>query len=191
MFSKIEAIDRVLEILTFPLRGKESKINVIEWALASKLQPGNVETSLADLTSVITIALAEDQLRPGNVETSSTSFVSTITIPLAEDRSSFIKFLHASLPAFLLDESRSAKYHISSDHSTRLACNLLELPTKPVRERDRIRLLISVLETASPTKLLYDSLLSYNFTLDPGVNTTNFPVNLCMDFFRHFDRLVR
>jgi hypothetical protein len=172
MFSKIEAIDRVLEILTFPLRGKESRIDVIEWALASKLQPGGVETSLADLTSIITIPLVEDRSR----------------------RSSTIKFLHASLPAFLLDESRSGRYHISSKHSTRLACNLLMLPTEPVRERDRTTLLISLRATVSAMDQLwqlYDSILSCHLIgFDNANNMPNFIVQNFTHFFEHFDRLV-
>jgi hypothetical protein len=158
---KILDLDIALDLLAFPLLANESRVDLIGWAYG--FQSGEVQASLANLASVIT----------------------------CKDKPPVIRFLHASLPDFLLDKSRSGEYHISSDHSTRLACNLLKLPTEPVREHDRIALLISLLGMASPTKLLYDSLLSYHFTLDPGVNTTNFPINLCMDFFRHFDHLVR
>ncbi|KAF8189399.1 hypothetical protein BJ912DRAFT_903477 [Pholiota molesta] len=165
IFEQVEKnkIRDALGILAFPLLAKESRVDLIEWAYGFPSGEFKVQASLANLTSVIT----------------------------CKGKPPLIDFLHASLPDFLLDKSRSGEYHIGSDHSTRLACDLLKLPTEPVRERDRITLLISLLGKASATIQLYESLLSYHFTLVQGVDTADFPVNLCMDFFRHFDRLVR
>lgn len=157
---EVEAVKKVLEILTFPLLARESKIAVIEWAC--QLRSDDVESSLADLTSIVTCQGS----------------------PFA------ITFLHASLPDFLLDKNRSGVYNINAEHCAKLASKLLRLPTEAERERDRSLMLMSVLATTSVTEDLYNSLLDYKFAFYDTEKDPYFPVQLCLEFLGHFDRLV-
>ncbi|KAF8193776.1 hypothetical protein BJ912DRAFT_960451 [Pholiota molesta] len=164
IFSQVKDVEKALQILAFPLLAKESSIDVIGWTFQSG--PGLVEVSLMDLTSVITF----------------------------KDEPPIIRFLHASFGEFLLDKIRSEKYHISSKHSANLACMLLQLiPTEPERELRRTALLNSLLATIHPTEELHGGLLKlHECLLDYHVAfhaVDEDPLQTCIDFLTHFDRL--
>jgi hypothetical protein len=165
IFSQVKDVEKALQILAFPLLAKESSIDVIGWTFQSG--PGLVEVSLMDLTSVITF----------------------------KNEPPTIRFLHASFGEFLLDKIRSEKYHISSKHSANLACMLLQLiPTEPERELRRTTLLNSLLATIHPTEelhggllKLHECLLNYHVAFHA---VDEDPLQTCIDFLTHFDRLV-
>jgi hypothetical protein len=103
IFSQVEVLDKVLDILAYILIAKTDSMASIEDALL--LGQGGVEVCLADLTAVVKLEFDQS------------------------GRFGKIKFHHASLPDFLLDKTRSGLYHIDVDeYRTKLACFLLENP---------------------------------------------------------------
>jgi hypothetical protein len=99
IFSQVEALDKVLDILAYVLITEADFIQYIEDAFL--LEAGGLEVCLADLISVISIE------------------------PLSKPAAS-IKFLHASLPDFLRDKSRSEKYYINvEEYLPKLLCMFL------------------------------------------------------------------
>lgn len=103
IFSQVEALDKVFEILAFVLLRKGNGIDYIQGVF--QLEGGDINVLFADLAAVI-------ECEPG-----------------IKRNDSKLKFLHASLPDFLLDKSRSGRYHIDTNESrTKLLCMLLERP---------------------------------------------------------------
>jgi hypothetical protein len=95
IFSQVEHLDKVLDILAYLVIIKYPYISLIEEALGY----GGLEVYLADLTAVI-------KYDPNTVEE--------------------ISFLHASLPDFLRDKTRSEKYHIDiEEYIPKLLCMAL------------------------------------------------------------------
>lgn len=161
IFSEVQSLSMTLDILAYALLSHQQNVAAIEWAFG--LASGEVEVSLADLASVITCKPKDNE-------------------PEQQDRSA-IRFLHASLPDFLLEQSRSAAYHINSkEYSTKLACMLLEKPLPPNEFRDQIRdpylkePLLSLLQTAKASSQLYERLWNFdmNFPTDYILRVTDF-----------------
>ncbi|KAF8198548.1 hypothetical protein BJ912DRAFT_29602 [Pholiota molesta] len=101
IFSQVEALDMVINIIAYILILEQDRIPHIEHIFL--LEAGDVEVLFADLIALITCEHAT------------------------------LKFLHASLPDFLLDKSRAQKYHIDLDeYRTTLLCMLLERPPRVV-----------------------------------------------------------
>ncbi|KAF8198432.1 hypothetical protein BJ912DRAFT_1139998 [Pholiota molesta] len=102
IFSQIEALDKVLDIIAYALLpGGSRYIKSIQTVFV--LAPSELDVLFADLTAVM---LCEPPTDRGFPE---------------------LKFLHASLPDFLVDQSRSEQYHIDLDeYRTKLLCRFLE-----------------------------------------------------------------
>jgi hypothetical protein len=139
IFSRVEELDKVLNILAYVLLAGENRISVINWIF--HLGPGEVKAALADLAAVV----AYDNSSPEN---------------------DVVQLLHASLADFLLDVSRSKQYHINSDlYSTKLACLVFTLspgPNGQFRLINKQKSIIQLLQKVPPSAELYRILLQFN-----------------------------
>ncbi|KAF8198449.1 hypothetical protein BJ912DRAFT_951416 [Pholiota molesta] len=100
IFSQVEVLDKVFDIIGYVLSGGYHGIEHMERIFL--LEVGEIDSLFADLTAVI---WCEPRTRS----------------------TARMKFLHASLPDFLSDRSRSERYHIDVDeYRTRLLCTFLE-----------------------------------------------------------------
>jgi hypothetical protein len=147
IFSEVQSLNMTLDILAYALLGRQQNVAAIEWAFG--LAPGEVEVSLADLTSVITCKPKDNE---------------------PEQNGPAIRFLHASLPDFLLDQSRSAAYHINpKEYCAKLACILLKKPLpSPVLQHQRKYLkepLLCLLQTAKASSGLYKRLRKFDMAI--------------------------
>ncbi|KAF9479900.1 hypothetical protein BDN70DRAFT_932224 [Pholiota conissans] len=152
IFSQVQNLDKVLDILAVVLISKLSLIKEIE--MLFMLSPGELEVCLADLTAII-------ECQPH-------------TQPLAR-----MKFLHASLPDFLQDRTRSERYHIDlKEYSTKLICMALERPLQispflsPERHLDvvsrrencRLHLIKTLLKQAPESERLRSAFMNFDIT---------------------------
>ncbi|KAF8171695.1 hypothetical protein BJ912DRAFT_1148436 [Pholiota molesta] len=153
IFSQVEVLDKVLEIIAFVIISAIVDIEVIDSAFL--LEPGELDVLFTDLTAVI---LCEPP---------------THSYPE-------LKFLHASLPDFLIDKSRSEQYHIDLDeYRTTLLCMFLErrppildpfwldndLEAAMNREHDRLAAILNLLKEAKATERLHSAFMNFNCTL--------------------------
>lgn len=163
IFSQVEALDRVLDILAFLLLSNITSIQTIEaiFMLAS----GELAICLADLTTVI-------------------------RCESHTDARAVVKFLHASLPDFLLDKSRSEAYHINPDeYRTKLLCMFLERPPQvfypPVQKYDG--------DVMSYNELVESSRLVAIWALTRGAKASDrlHDAYMKLDFIFHSTRMVK
>ncbi|KAF8191178.1 hypothetical protein BJ912DRAFT_925382 [Pholiota molesta] len=149
IFSQVEALGEVLHIIAYAIlpEGK-SDINYIQRAFL--LDPGELDVLFADLTAVI---LCE---------------------PPTQRNTHKLIFLHASLPDFLVDKTRSAQYHIDLDeYRANLLCRFIErrppildenLEAAIDRERSRLYAIENLLKKAKATEQLRRAFMNFNCT---------------------------
>jgi hypothetical protein len=107
IFSQVKRLDDVQNVLAFHLLSPNFAIQDLEWSF--QLAAGELAVLFADLTAVV-------QCSP-------------------DTPSEGMKILHASLPDFLMDESRSGDYYINLDeYRTNLLSLFLERPC-PIPDR--------------------------------------------------------
>ncbi|KAF8198431.1 hypothetical protein BJ912DRAFT_25915 [Pholiota molesta] len=150
IFSQVEALGQVLDIIGYVIVSGGSYIYDIQGAFL--LEPSKLDVLFADLTAVI---LCEP--------------------PTAAY--SQLKFLHASLPDFLVDKSRSEQYHIDLDECrTNLLCRFLQrhppildplwsdndLRAAMRREGGRLRAIQNLLETAKASARLRSAFMKFH-----------------------------
>ncbi|KAF8172102.1 hypothetical protein BJ912DRAFT_1047355 [Pholiota molesta] len=141
IFSRIDELDKVLDILAFVLLAGEDRVSIIDWVF--QFEPGELETALVDLAAVLTID-SQSEVAPTRM-----------------------RLLHASLSDFLLDGTRSEEYHISFDsHSTKLACLAFARPPTQIfsvsdTHESVIPAIIRLLEKAAPSTELHRILLRF------------------------------
>ncbi|KAF8184731.1 hypothetical protein BJ912DRAFT_1144507 [Pholiota molesta] len=163
IFSQVKALDKVLDILAYILLHEVTDIPEIEGIFDYTI--GEVEILLADLRSVI-------------------------VCPRRGSPSVNIKFLHASLPDFLLDKSRSGIYHISGDVSTtRLLCVLLKTPTRRWTFYGRYRPILRLLKEAKPSEELRLALLNFSESIYDGGRAGAMTHETCAEFLKCLHRL--
>jgi hypothetical protein len=175
----VEVLGRVLEIIAFRIASNHRWIEHIQHAFL--LEPGELHVLFADLTAVI---LCEP--------------------PTHE--SPQLKFLHASLPDFLVDKSCSEQYHIDLDeYRTSLLCKFLkrhppilnplwssdnDLRAAIEREQGRLWAIGNLLEEAKVSEQLRSAFINFNCTF---YSRTFFSgsSDLIVIFLRCLKRLVR
>jgi hypothetical protein len=149
IFSQVEALDKVLDIIGFVIATGGDDIDHIQNAFL--LEPGDLYVLFADLTAVILCQPPE---------------------PFSLTK---LKFLHASLPDFLVDKTRSEQYHIDLDeYSTNLLCRFLERRppvrdqfwTKAVIPQEQYRLCVieNLLGRAKASEQLRRACMNFNCT---------------------------
>ncbi|KAF8198435.1 hypothetical protein BJ912DRAFT_26103 [Pholiota molesta] len=153
IFSQVEVLDKVLDIIGYVIAGGSSSIDHIQRAFL--LDPGELDVLFADLTAVI---LCE---------------------PPSDQRIYKLKFLHASLPDFLIDKTRSEQYHIDLDeYRTILLCRFLErcpqildplwsgndLRDAIDRERSRLVAITNIIYKAEASERLHSAFMNFNCT---------------------------
>jgi hypothetical protein len=152
IFSQVDALEKVLDIIAFVISSGNNSIGHIQNVFF--LEPGELEALFADLTAII---LCEPP----------TKFISKLV------------FLHASLPDFLVDKSRSQQYHIDLDeYRTKLLCRFLETHTpildplwsgndsRAVMDQESSRLVAiqTLLKQAKASKRLHSAFMNFNCT---------------------------
>ncbi|KAF8186314.1 hypothetical protein BJ912DRAFT_1060358 [Pholiota molesta] len=158
IFSQVKALDKVLNILAYILLHDVTDVPEIEGIFDYAI--GEVEILLADLRSVI-------------------------VCPHRGSPSVNIKFLHASLPDFLRDESRSGIYYIGRDvYTTRLLCVLLKTPTRRWTFYGRYRPILRLLKRAKPSEELRLALLKFSESVYDGGCTGAMTHKTCTEFLK-------
>jgi hypothetical protein len=147
IFSQVDGLDTVLDLIAYVLITQEYQIRHIQRIFL--LETGEVEVLLANLSSVIEC----EHNTNGN-----------------------IKFLHASLPDFLRDKSRSERYHIDiKEYRLKLLCMLLErlppdsmvdpLSARARHQYQRLDAIITLLGHTKASDRLKHAFMNFNFTL--------------------------
>jgi hypothetical protein len=178
ILSQVEARDKVFDIIALHLLTNYDHISTFERVFL--LEAGDLDVLFADLTAVI---LCE---------------------PYTEDTPK-LKFLHASLPDFLLDKSRSGQYHIDLDeYRIKLLCALLERPPLTLdalwwtgnlghaidRERSRLLAIGGLLKKAKASERLRSAFIHFNCRFYSKDFLTH-RGSLCPDILETLKRLVR
>jgi hypothetical protein len=155
IFSQVEPIEvvgKVREIIAYVIMSGFSRIDYIQDDFL--LEPGELDVLFADLTAVILC------------EQPSSEFPK-------------LKFLHASLPDFLVDKTRSEQYHIDLDeYRTNLLCGFLKR-SPPIldplwsdndlravirREKRRLRAIEYLLDKANASERLRSAFMNFKCT---------------------------
>jgi hypothetical protein len=178
IFSQVEVLDKVFDIIGYVLSGGYHGIEHMERIFL--LEVGEIDALFADLTAVI-------WCEPRTPSTAR------------------MKFLHASLPDFLSDRSRSERYHIDVDeYRTRLLCTFLERcpPTlDPLwssdnlmhaidREGSRLYAIMYLLEKQKASERLSRAFMNFNckFYTETFLDGRS---EICTDTLRILKGLVR
>jgi hypothetical protein len=153
IFSQVKALNKVLTIIGYVIASRVGLIEHIQKVFL--LEDGELDVLFADLAAVI-LCKPPSQGIPE------------------------LKFLHASLPDFLVDKSRSKRYHIDLDeYTTSLLCKFLErdppildllrsgddLRAITDQEQNRLRAIQNLLGKAKSSERLHSALMSFNCTL--------------------------
>lgn len=177
IFSQVEALDKVINIIAYVFILEQDRIPHIEHIFS--LEAGDVEILFADLTAVITCEPSDSDAK--------------------------LKFLHASLRDFLLDKSRAERYHIDLDeYRTMLLCMLLESPPRVVnalwsvddlkhvidRERSRLIAIMRLLDEVKASERLRTALTNFKYTFYNQDVFTTYDL-ICPDILYSLKRLVR
>ncbi|KAF8198406.1 hypothetical protein BJ912DRAFT_25613 [Pholiota molesta] len=173
IFSQIEALDKVLNIIAYVIAGGSSNITHIYEAFL--LDPGELDVLFADLTAVILCEPPSFLVDPCELDV---LFADPVAVMLQSTLHG-LKFLHASLPDFLVDKNRSQQYHIDLDkYRTNLLCRFLER-RPPIldpllssddsnavikRERSRLSAIENLLEKAEASEQLHSAFMNFNCT---------------------------
>jgi hypothetical protein len=164
IFSQVEALGKVLDIIGYVIAGGHSSIYHIRALFL--LDPGELDVLFADLTAII---LCEPPTKnvPGRTKSKYPQ----------------LKFLHASLPDFLVDKTRSEQYHIDcNEYRTNLVCRFLErrppildplwlgndLSAAINREQSRLISIEVLLKKATPSERLHSAFMNFNCTFYNG-----------------------
>ncbi|KAF8171689.1 hypothetical protein BJ912DRAFT_1148431 [Pholiota molesta] len=165
IFSQVETLGKVLDIIGYVIASRVGLIKHIQKAFL--LEEGELDVLFADLTAVILFKPPSQGIPE-------------------------LKFLHESLPDFLVDKSRSKTkhYHIDIDeYTTNLLCRFLErrppilellrsgddLQDTIDREQNRLRAIRNLLGKATASERLRSALMSFNCTF---YGTTLFDTHL-------------
>ncbi|KAF8170392.1 hypothetical protein BJ912DRAFT_150531 [Pholiota molesta] len=180
IFLQVQALDKVLDVLAFSLLTNWVSVEAYEHVF--QLAPGELEILLVDLLAVI-----ECQSHSRDIEF---------------HFQTRIKFLHASLPDFLQDRTRSGIYYIDvEEYRTKLLCMFLEraspvlpptsrqIPRASAQETSRL-LAICNLFSAGNIKTrrerLYHAVMQFKFTLYSREMAENISAQECYTSILHY-----
>jgi hypothetical protein len=174
IFSEVEALDKVLDIIGYVIASEQTFIKHIQKAFL--LEAGELDVLFTDLTAVI----------------------------LCND--SDLKFLHASLPDFLIDKTRSEQYHIDLDeYRTKLLCRFLERcppildplwsPGNDLEalidwEQNRLWAILYLLKKAKASERLHSAFMNFNCTFYSKIFFEGPLINLGPDILQPLKPLV-